>query len=214
YSLSTITQAIRYHNGGKDTRLSEGLSQWYGALSTSRVIFRMQGTAEAVWEMKHVSGAEGWTDPWIRPLTRLQAFTNVFYHPMEEVALAGSIAPKLLPVDEAWWWARSDWAWLAYCVIDMCMNVLKGRELRRMEEGARRKLRDCAESEVDSLRRSLSTIAARKRHLALQQWRMVFYLPNALHWAFIKPVLHPLVVAVLGLGEAVVGAVQAFPPAS
>lgn len=43
---------------------------------------------------------------------RLQALTNVLYHPMEEVALAGSIAPKLFPVDEAWWWARSDWAWV------------------------------------------------------------------------------------------------------
>lgn len=31
---------------------------------------------------------------------------------MEEVALAGGIAPKLFPVDEAWWWARSDWAWV------------------------------------------------------------------------------------------------------
>lgn len=45
-----------------------GLSQLYGALSTARVIFRMQGTAEAVWELKHVSGAEGWDDPRIRPL--------------------------------------------------------------------------------------------------------------------------------------------------
>lgn len=50
--------------------------------------------------------------------------------------------------------------------------------------------------------------------MALQQLRMVFYLPNAVHWAFIKPPVHPLVVAALGLGEAAVGAVQAFPPAS
>lgn len=33
---------------------------------------------------------------------------------------------------------------LAFCLIDMYMNVLKGRELRRREEGVRRKLRDCA----------------------------------------------------------------------
>lgn len=45
-------------------------------------------------------------------LARLQALTNVFYHPMEEVALVGGIAPKLFPVDTAWWWARSDWAWV------------------------------------------------------------------------------------------------------
>lgn len=31
-----------------------------------------------------------------------------------------------------------------YCVLDMYMNVLKGKELRRREEGVRRKLRDCA----------------------------------------------------------------------
>lgn len=64
------------------------------------------------------------------------------------------------------------------------------------------------------MQRSLSVIAVSKRMLALQQWRMVFYLPNAVHWAFIKPVFHPFVVAVLGLGEAAVGVVQAFPPAS
>ncbi|CAM9352515.1 unnamed protein product [Ectocarpus sp. 6 AP-2014] len=214
YSLSTIAQIIRYRNGGKDTRRSEGLNQLYGALSTARVIFRMQGTAEAVWELKHLSGADGWDDVRIRPLARLQALTNVFYHPMEEVALAGGIAPKLFPVDQAWWWARSDWAWLAFCIIDMYMNVLKGRELRRREEGVRRKLRDCAESETAGLRQALSQIAASKRQVALQQLRMVFYLPNAVHWAFIKPPVHPLVVAALGLGEAAVGAVQAFPPAS
>lgn len=33
---------------------------------------------------------------------------------------------------------------LVFCIIDMYMNVLKGRELRRREEGVRRKLRDCA----------------------------------------------------------------------
>ncbi|CAN0490313.1 unnamed protein product, partial [Scytosiphon promiscuus] len=42
---------------------------------------------------------------------RLQAVTNIFYHPLEDVALAASVAPKLVRVDEAWWWARSDWAW-------------------------------------------------------------------------------------------------------
>eukprot|EP00752_Nemacystus_decipiens_P001260 g1258.t1 len=214
YSLSTVAQLIRYRNGGKHTRRSEGLSQLYGALSSARVVFRMQGTAEAVWELKHLSGAEGWDDPRIRPLAWLQALTNVFYHPMEEVALAGGIAPKMLPVNEAWWWARSDWAWLVYCILDMYMNVLKGKELRRREEGVRRKLRDCAESETAGLRRDLSAIAASKRQVALQQWRMVFYLPNAVHWAFVEPRLHPLIVALLGLGEAAVGAVQAFPPAT
>ncbi len=49
-------------------RLLLGLAQLYGAMSSARVIFRIQGTAEAVWEMKHVSGADGWDDPRIRPL--------------------------------------------------------------------------------------------------------------------------------------------------
>lgn len=68
-----------------------------------------------------------------------------------------------------------------------------------------------AESETGPLLRQLAVIAARKRILALQQWRMVFYLPNAVHWAFYKPPFHPGVVAVLGLAEAIVGAIQAFP---
>lgn len=68
------------------------------------------------------------------------------------------------------------------------------------------------ESETGSLLRQLAVIAARKRKLALQQWRMVFYLPNAVHWAFIKPPMHPGIVAVLGLSEAIVGVIQAFPP--
>lgn len=42
---------------------------------------------------------------------------------------------------------------------------------------------------------------------------MVFYLPNAVHWAFYRPPFHPFVVAVFGLAEAIVGTVQAFPPA-
>lgn len=45
---------------------------------------------------------------------------------------------------------------LVYCILDMCMNVLKGKELRRREEGVRRKLRDCAgehDSEGRALRR-------------------------------------------------------------
>ena len=33
---------------------------------------------------------------------------------------------------------------LSFCIIDMFMNVLKGRELRRREAGIKRKLRDCA----------------------------------------------------------------------
>lgn len=68
-----------------------------------------------------------------------------------------------------------------------------------------------AESETGPLLRQLAVIAARKRILALQQWRMVFYFPNAVHWAFHKPPFHPGVVAVLGLAEAIVGAIQAFP---
>lgn len=67
------------------------------------------------------------------------------------------------------------------------------------------------DSEAPDLRQQLSVLAARKRQLALQQWRMVFYLPNALHWAFYNPPVHPGIVAVLGLAEAAVGAVQAFP---
>lgn len=43
---------------------------------------------------------------------RLQSATNLIYYPFEDIALAGGIAPKLLPVDEAWWWAKSDWAWV------------------------------------------------------------------------------------------------------
>ncbi len=69
------------------------------------------------------------------------------------------------------------------------------------------------ESETAGLLQQLSAIAAGRRKVALQQWRMVFYLPNAVHWAFVEPLLPPLLVAVLGLGEAAVGAVQAFPPA-
>lgn len=68
-----------------------------------------------------------------------------------------------------------------------------------------------AESETAPLLRQLGVIAARKRVLALQQWRMVFYLPNAVHWAFYKPPLHPGIVAMLGLAEAIVGMIQAFP---
>lgn len=69
-----------------------------------------------------------------------------------------------------------------------------------------------AESEASPLRQKLSDIAALRRHIALQQWRMVFYLPNAVHWAFYKPPAHPLLVAIFGLAEAAVGIVQAFPP--
>lgn len=47
-----------------------GLGKLYGALSSARTIFRMQGTLEALWEVKHVPGADGWEHPWIRPLTR------------------------------------------------------------------------------------------------------------------------------------------------
>lgn len=43
---------------------------------------------------------------------RLQSATNLIYYPFEDIALAGGIAPKLFPVDEAWWWAKSDWAWV------------------------------------------------------------------------------------------------------
>eukprot|EP00904_Undaria_pinnatifida_P009710 jgi/Undpi1/586/HiC_scaffold_10.g04050.m1 len=172
----------------------------------------MQGTAEAIWELKHVSGADGWENPAIRLLARVQAFTNLFYHPFEDVAIAGSVAPKLIRVDEAWWWSRSDWAWLTFCIVDMCMNVLKGKELSEREKGVRRKLRDCQQPEVDTLLQELSGIAALRRQIALQQWRMVFYLPNAVHWAFYKPPAHPLLVAIFGLAEAAVGIVQAFPP--
>lgn len=211
YSLSTVAQVIKYRNGGEHTELSEGLANLYGGFSNARIVFRMQGTLEAIWEMRRGSGGEGWQDPRIRPLAWAQAFSNIFYHPFEDVAWAGSMAPKLIDVSQDWWWARSDWAWLAYCILDMYMNVLKGRELRKLEAGVQRKLRDCGESEIASLRRHLSALAARRRRLALQQLRMVFYLPNAVHWAFIKPPLHQGIVAVLGLSEAVVGTIQAFP---
>lgn len=47
-----------------------GLDQLYAALATARVVYRMQGTAEAVWELRHVSGADGWEHSMIRPLAR------------------------------------------------------------------------------------------------------------------------------------------------
>lgn len=45
-----------------------GLAKLYGGLANARIVFRMQGTLEAIWEMRRMSGADDWQDPRIRPL--------------------------------------------------------------------------------------------------------------------------------------------------
>ena len=57
----------------------------------------------------------------------------------------------------------------------------------------------------------LEQIRIARRTLHLQVWRNIFYLPNAVHWSFVKPPMSKGVVAALGLAEAVIGIVQTYP---
>ncbi|CAM9681964.1 unnamed protein product [Discosporangium mesarthrocarpum] len=199
-------------NGGKHTTTSEGLDKLYGSLSMARVVFRFIGATDALSELKNLSGASGWKEPGVRSCVSLQAISNVWYHVFEHVAWAATVAPEFVRLDADAWWARSDWGWLAFCLIDVYLNVLKARELRKREEGLRIKLRDCSETEAPEILHKLEQIANQKRSLALQNLRMLFYLPNAIHWAYHKPPMPNSFVALMGLAEALVGLRQTTLP--
>jgi hypothetical protein len=66
-------------------------------------------------------------------------------------------------------------------------------------------------SEREAVFTGLAQLMQGRRLLHLQLWRDLFYLPNAVHWSFVKPPMPKGVVAALGLAEAVVGIVQTFP---
>ncbi|CAM9318964.1 unnamed protein product [Chrysoparadoxa australica] len=215
YSLSSVAALIRYLNGGKQTTLSDGLDLIYGQISMARCVFRVFGTTDAISMYKHETG-EGWSDPRIKTLSRLQHVANIWYHPFELLAVASTAAPKLVKVDPNWMWASSDWGWTLFCLLDTYMNIRKLRELARREKDILAKAEAEAEADggperVERRKRSLAVLAHLRWSVKMQQLRMVFYLPNAVHWCFYKPPLPKGVVAVLGLAEAIVGLCQSWP---
>jgi hypothetical protein len=188
--------------------LTHILPQLYRSIALARCLFRFIGVTDAVEALKNDSWAGNWPDvPQIRLLARLEAWTMVWYHAFEHLAWAASVAPKFVRFDASKWFAVSDWGWLAYCLIDAWMNRLKLAALRKREEKMRRmRLRSGADVGADEEELRLA-----RRMVLLQQLRMLFYIPNAWHWAYTKGKIPGAAVAVLGLSEAVVGLIQSFP---
>lgn len=67
------------------------------------------------------------------------------------------------------------------------------------------------QSEKEAKKSVLSSVRSLKYGVKLQIWRNVFYIPNCIHWSFLKPPFPKGVVALLGLAESVVGIMQTFP---
>lgn len=210
YSCSSTAAILRMRNGGEDTPLSASLQKLYSEISMNRCAMRYTGTTDALDAVIYSSWAGDWSDPKIKPLSRIQGICMAIYHPLEHLGWASYIAPKLFPYNGAWLFARSSWAWLLYIYIDVYMNTLKLKEIKRREAAILLKARTHPDGTEIAALKALKTL---RWKVQMQQWRNVFYIPNCTSWCFEKPPFPKAVVAFLGLAEALVGIRMSFPPA-
>ncbi|KAG5177889.1 hypothetical protein JKP88DRAFT_350511 [Tribonema minus] len=212
YTCSSLAAVLRVLNGGKSTTLTEGLDKLYGEVGMTRCLTRFIGTTDALEAIRNDSWVGDWKDRRIRNLVKFQAWTMLIYHPMEHVGYLAYIVPKLVPLNGDWWFAKACYWWVAYVVADLYISLLKFKELKRSDAAAALQLEQAADDEARAAAQAaVAANQAKRRIVRLQVWRAIFYLPNAIHWSFVKPVLPKGAVAALGLAEAIVGLKQTFP---
>jgi len=229
YAAGFAACALRYHearnssgpprNGG----IARSLRRIYGDVSLARMVYRFNGTQEAIEAFRNDSWADPQDDaPHMAQLVRLQALTMVAYHPLEHVYWAGYVAPELFRLSSdhechhkrvAKVGAFSCCFWTAYVVIDIYLTLNRLRQVGERLATSTSTSNGGGE-DAGAAAAAHAALRARKRHLVLQLWRDVFYLPNAVHWSFAKGILPEFMVQFLGLAEGLVGLVQALPRAS
>eukprot|EP00953_Heterococcus_sp_UTEX-ZZ885_P013302 7600-Heterococcus_DN1.PRE.3 len=203
YSFSSLAAVLRVLHGGKPTIASEGLDKLYNEVGMTRCLTRFIGTTDALEAFKNDSWAGDWKDPRVKQIAKLQAISMAIYHPMEHVGWAAYIAPKLIRANGDWWFAKACWTWVFYVVADMYITMLKLKELKKRELLLQHELQTAdGASEREAVFTGLAQLKQGRRLLHLQLWRDLFYLPNAVHWSFVKPPMPKGYVAALGLAEA------------
>mmetsp|Transcript_9829 Transcript_9829/g.37035 ORF Transcript_9829/g.37035 Transcript_9829/m.37035 type:complete len:185 (-) Transcript_9829:238-792(-) len=180
------------------------------------MVYRFNGTANALEAYQKGSWAEEDDEDSTRQLVKLQALSMLGYHPLEVVYWAAYVAPQIFRLGNhecqhkrvAKVGAMSRWFWTLYVVLDICITMQRLNKLRR-------RLRDSlyATSCGANALAKRQAMRRKERLLVLQLWRDVLYLPNAIHRSFPKGLLPESCVQLFGLAESVVGLVQAWPQA-
>mmetsp|Transcript_43113 Transcript_43113/g.136217 ORF Transcript_43113/g.136217 Transcript_43113/m.136217 type:complete len:143 (+) Transcript_43113:417-845(+) len=122
------------------------------------------------------------------------------YYPLEHAVWAGTIAPKLFPLDVATLSRLSCVFWVLWIVIDIYATHRRWQELKRMETKLKMNGSLTANNKAK--------IERSRRSLIRYTLRLVLYLPNAIHWTLdekSKFALADWMVNALGLAEAVLG---------
>jgi len=184
--------------------LKEALKLFGSHFSMYRVTTRLGGSPFGLpSELDNIinsSWVGGWKDNVIRRCVILQSYTMLGYYPLEHAVWAGTIAPKLFPLDVATLSRLSCVFWVLWIVIDIYATHRRWQELKRMETKLKMNGSLTANNKAK--------IERSRRSLIRYTLRLVLYLPNAIHWTLdekSKFALADWMVNALGLAEAVLG---------
>jgi len=111
--------------------LSPSLRKVYSDLSIMRFVLRLYGMPVALDAIRNGSWQGGeWKDGNIKKLTNIMAWNMLIYYPLEHIALAKWMMPKLfLKLNGNRFSAWSCRFWMAFIVADYFSAYLKNREL-------------------------------------------------------------------------------------
>jgi hypothetical protein len=109
---------------------SSGLKKLSTDLSFARYAVRLLGLPSSVEAARTGSWGGSTTNPWIRKLGKVMAWSMIGYYPLENLAYLRWTSPQLLPGHNAEKWsAYSCRCWLLYIVADITKSTIKLKEL-------------------------------------------------------------------------------------
>lgn len=109
---------------------SSGLKKLSTDLSFARYAVRLLGLPSSVEAARTGSWGGNTTNPWIRKLGKVMAWSMIGYYPLENLAYLRWTSPQLLPGHNAEKWsAYSCRCWLLYIVADITKSTIKLKEL-------------------------------------------------------------------------------------
>jgi hypothetical protein len=153
--------------------LSPTLRKIYSDLSMMRYFLRFYGLPVAIEGVIHNDGNQ-WKDVRIQKLSKIMAWSMVFYYPLEHAAAIKWNMPKFFQrVDANIFSAWSCRCWLVYILGDLISSYLKVREL---EHASNEENHSQDTKELDVIQKSI--VMNR-----LQLLRNILYLPPCISWS-------------------------------
>jgi len=211
YGIGTIAGGAWLLNIGDDG-IRSGLHTVGSEIGKTRMVYRTFELQDSYQAIKQRFGAgKEWKDKRIHKLTQVVNWCNILYITTEHLAWAHSRAPNFvkLPFGPDKWWAFSGFWWMACCIFQIWMDLLKMKELKRKELILQYALRACPKE--NSVLEALVNISRQRRKVKFSLMRFAFFLPNAYHWSLEHGCFSRGFACVLGLAEAVTGILATFP---